>query len=453
MKDVALLAPVPLEHLKSGITLCQSEKKLALGSKKWEVFKELDELRNDKPVPVLIYASGENLDGPATISWVGQYIGHVNSLNGSHPEGMRFRPPSTANYEADNAGHWAIFWHITELSPLEESNRLPISELSSLSSGKYFKANFIPKGPEIISVGNVPIANNLSTNAPLLDGRSQINSSSDGPTTEQFIYGLGELLKNPSAKIQNGFSMLIANYKAPGRKITAGALATAAGYDAFSVANEQYGSFAHRLCEILEYTPQHLRDNDPIWTTAICNASDTTDQDGHFQWVLKGNVAKAMEAIGLVKPQITKDPITDLDEQQDKLNQLSSKEREAVVKARVGQGVFRERLMNYWGGCSVTGHPNMSLLIASHIKPWRDCNASEATSLVNGLLLTPNLDLAFDRGLISFDEAGAIILSPQLSQADIEVLGLSPDMKLRKLVNQHNEFLEFHRINVFLSDA
>ena len=72
MVAIALLAPVPLEHLKDGIGICQKEGKLAFGSRAWDTFRELDELRNSNPVPVLIYASMSQVDGPATITWQAQ---------------------------------------------------------------------------------------------------------------------------------------------------------------------------------------------------------------------------------------------------------------------------------------------------------------------------------------------------------------------------------------------
>lgn len=50
-------------------------------------------------------------------------------------------------------------------------------------------------------------------------------------------------------------------------------------------------------------------------------------------------------------------------------------------------------------------------LIASHIKPFIRSSEDEAYDPNNGLLLSQNLDGLFDKGLISFDDNGSIIIS------------------------------------------
>ncbi|WP_143286399.1 HNH endonuclease, partial [Burkholderia cenocepacia] len=68
-------------------------------------------------------------------------------------------------------------------------------------------------------------------------------------------------------------------------------------------------------------------------------------------------------------------------------------------------------------GCSVTKVTEPSILVASHIKPWRECiTRAERLSPDNGLLLSPTLDKLFDRGLISFDENNryTILISKKL---------------------------------------
>ena len=88
---------------------------------------------------------------------------------------------------------------------------------------------------------------------------------------------------------------------------------------------------------------------------------------------------------------------------------LSVTEREAIVKARVGQGKFRDKLVDYWRGCSVSTFSHFDLLIASHIMPWRDADNQQRLDVFNGLLLLPNYDKLFDKGYISFDDNGRII--------------------------------------------
>lgn len=149
MSQIALLAPVPLEHLEDGIDVCKKEGKVAFGSRAWEVFREVDTLRSESPVTVLIYASMSDTDEPPAVTWRAQYVGHVEGKNGAHPEGMRFRPPSTGNYESDNRGWWAVFWEVAALEALSKSQQLLIKELQSRSGG-YYKPEFVPEGPIII---------------------------------------------------------------------------------------------------------------------------------------------------------------------------------------------------------------------------------------------------------------------------------------------------------------
>jgi putative restriction endonuclease len=91
------------------------------------------------------------------------------------------------------------------------------------------------------------------------------------------------------------------------------------------------------------------------------------------------------------------------------------------------------------------------VLQASHIKPWRDSTNQERLDPMNGLLLQPTLDHLFDLGLISFDETGAVLFSPQLSQDDIEKLELAGNLKLRKVPNRLEGYMEHHRNHVFRS--
>jgi hypothetical protein len=62
-------------------------------------------------------------------------------------------------------------------------------------------------------------------------------------------------------------------------------------------------------------------------------------------------------------------------------------EKEELIKCRIGQGKFREKLIEYWKGCSITGFNDLDLLMASHIKPWRASSSEERLDVYNGLLL------------------------------------------------------------------
>jgi len=129
---------------------------------------------------------------------------------------------------------------------------------------------------------------------------------------------------------------------------------------------------------------------------------------------------------------------------------LSATEREAVIQSRIGQGQFRDSLIKYWRGCSVTGCKQFELLKASHIKPWRNSTPAERLDPFNGLLLIPNLDTCFDSGWISFDDEGKIILSSRLNQNTLLQLGINSDLKLSRVEPKHQDFLRYHRENLFI---
>ena len=128
---------------------------------------------------------------------------------------------------------------------------------------------------------------------------------------------------------------------------------------------------------------------------------------------------------------------------------LSSTEREAIVKARIGQGRFRQSLINYWTGCAVTDCAEATLLRASHIKPWAKATVVERLSLYNGLLLSPALDACFDSGYVSFDDDGKILVSKQFLAADANALGINPNMYLKQVEPEHKKYLAFHREHIF----
>lgn len=130
-------------------------------------------------------------------------------------------------------------------------------------------------------------------------------------------------------------------------------------------------------------------------------------------------------------------------------------EAERLVVERVGQNVFRAGLLEYWEGrCAVTGVAVTPLLRASHIKPWAACATdAERLDVFNGLLLVPNLDAAFDCGLITVADDGAVLVSDELSQADRRLLGVDREMRVCRLDLGHRAYLAFHRERVFRKPA
>ncbi|MBB4095523.1 hypothetical protein [Brucella pecoris] len=152
IKDFAILAPVPLEHLQSGVDIAQKSGFVAFGSRKWELFRQVDELRGGARVPVLIYPSHEDVPAKDSfiVSWVGWYVGSEESGNGKHSQGMAHRPPTTGQYASDNRGHWAVFWHVRDLRELPAAQRLPISAIQTVKGG--WRKSAPPRGPELVAM-------------------------------------------------------------------------------------------------------------------------------------------------------------------------------------------------------------------------------------------------------------------------------------------------------------
>ncbi|WP_167468522.1 HNH endonuclease [Cupriavidus plantarum] len=133
-------------------------------------------------------------------------------------------------------------------------------------------------------------------------------------------------------------------------------------------------------------------------------------------------------------------------DQQPSKRKLTDTEKEAIRKARVGQGRFRTDLIRKWNGkCSLTGLSNTGLLIASHIHAWTLSDNDERIDPDNGLLLAPHIDKLFDRGLISFADDGQMLISATLEPSDREVLSLDKFSKLSGMTDKHRGYMARHR--------
>jgi putative restriction endonuclease len=124
--------------------------------------------------------------------------------------------------------------------------------------------------------------------------------------------------------------------------------------------------------------------------------------------------------------------------------------REALVKARRGQGRFRENVRVVECACRITKVDCPEHLIASHMKPWRDSSNDERLDGENGLLLTPTVDHLFDKGFISFEDKGGLIVSPVAHQVSLAKMGITPgaNVNVGLFTDGQRKFLDYHRENV-----
>lgn len=131
---------------------------------------------------------------------------------------------------------------------------------------------------------------------------------------------------------------------------------------------------------------------------------------------------------------------------------LTDTNRLAVVMARQGQGIFKQRVMRLERACRVTGVNKDEHLRASHCKPWRDSTNDERLDGENGLLLTPNIDHLFDRSFIGFEDNGNLIVSPVAHSESLYRMGLPSIVptNVGRFSSGQRSYLEFHRENVLL---
>lgn len=127
---------------------------------------------------------------------------------------------------------------------------------------------------------------------------------------------------------------------------------------------------------------------------------------------------------------------------------LSATEKKELVKIRIGQGAFRKYLLAVHTSCELCNVNNPLLLIASHIKPWKDCHSEERLDRDNGLLLCPNHDSLFDKGLITFDGVGQIIISTDLSSTDRIFMNVLESMKIM-CTNKRRKYMNWHQTHVY----
>jgi putative restriction endonuclease len=131
---------------------------------------------------------------------------------------------------------------------------------------------------------------------------------------------------------------------------------------------------------------------------------------------------------------------------------IGDTDRGAIIRARRGQGLFKQRVMRIEQRCRITAVDNPIHLMASHCKPWRDSSNEERLDGENGLLLTPSIDHLFDRDFVGFEDSGRLIISPVAHLPSLQRMGV----ETKRVVNVggftegRRKFLDFHRNAVLL---
>jgi putative restriction endonuclease len=142
-------------------------------------------------------------------------------------------------------------------------------------------------------------------------------------------------------------------------------------------------------------------------------------------------------------------------------------ERILLAAARVGQHVFAQQVLANCGsrcvfcGLSPAAFGAKRMLLAGHIKPWKDSTPGERLDPRNGLAACPAHDVAFDTGLLSVNGGLRIHVARSLADAVQndplarqyyghpplgEVLLLPPGAQVPA-----RKYLDWHRQKIFLT--
>ncbi|WP_338971023.1 HNH endonuclease [Fusobacterium nucleatum] len=139
--------------------------------------------------------------------------------------------------------------------------------------------------------------------------------------------------------------------------------------------------------------------------------------------------------------------------QEEEINdrEITTREKEKLIKARVGQGIYREKLLEECPFCPFTLVNDERLLIASHIKPWAKSDDKEKIDPKNGFMFTPTYDKLFDRGFITFADDKSLIVSPWISPMNQKRLAIYTGKVIDKLNldEKRKEYLKYHRETIF----
>lgn len=129
---------------------------------------------------------------------------------------------------------------------------------------------------------------------------------------------------------------------------------------------------------------------------------------------------------------------------------ISETEKIALSKSRIGQGKFRDRVKEREKKCRVSGIEDLRFLIASHIKPWRASDHQQRLDGANGLMLSPNIDWLFDKGFISFDDDGALLINQEVDESTLLALGIPKEgTDCGSFTTRQKFYLAFHRKSIF----
>lgn len=178
----------------------------------------------------------------------------------------------------------------------------------------------------------------------------------------------------------------------------------------------------------------------------VCYLASISPELGSFVLSLsKATGSAIIERVKELEDQVRADEVEreiELDEE------LTATEREQLVRSRIGQGAFRLKVLDRENSCRLTGVSDRRFLIASHIKPWKDCSNIERLDGNNGLMLAPHVDKLFDRGWITFLDDGELLVADTAKEV-VSAWGLTSGMNVGEFTVEQRGYLSHHRSEVY----
>ncbi len=202
------------------------------------------------------------------------------------------------------------------------------------------------------------------------------------------------------------------------------------------------------LFERLRHNQYKLLGPDYPYTGEICRKDSSTKEILVVGEWYNGHLISWNPAERIVSERLEESLRKEVNRIKNETSDIVGEDKEALIKIRINQGEFRKRLLRRHSHCCLCGVGNPKLLIASHIKPWSESSPDEKIDVNNGFLLCPNHDRVFDRGFISFNNDGNILISDELSLKDRMFLNISNDMKIM-VSDANREYITYHREKIF----
>ncbi|HSH72107.1 MAG TPA: HNH endonuclease signature motif containing protein [Methylophilaceae bacterium] len=206
-------------------------------------------------------------------------------------------------------------------------------------------------------------------------------------------------------------------------------------------------TYMHLLANTLphKYSPLQLngRGNQGVYLAEVPQIMGKV-----LESILNGQVEEIASQIIIPKDLTASDVVAEYEV--DQRNDILETQKEQLIRARRGQGLFRARVQLIEKKCRVTGVNIKSHLIASHIKPWSQSSDREKLDGNNGLLLAPHIDHLFDKGYLSFSDVGLLIVSSHLDKSILSKWHIDPFKNVGSFNQSQIDYLHFHRNEIHI---